>query len=55
VGLAAADALQVKLTHQPLHGAAGHGDAFPVQLPPYLAGAIDPEMLGATPALDSDP
>jgi hypothetical protein len=36
----------VKLTHQPLHGAAGHGDAFEVQLPPDLAGAVDAEVLG---------
>jgi hypothetical protein len=36
----------VKLAHQPLHGAAGHRDPLPVQLPPHLAGAIDAEVLG---------
>jgi hypothetical protein len=46
VGLATARALQAQLTHQPLHGAAGHGDPFTVQLPPDLAGAIDTEVLG---------
>jgi hypothetical protein len=50
VGLATADALQVKLAHQPLHGAAGHGDPFAVQLPPHLAGAVDAKVLGVDPA-----
>jgi hypothetical protein len=40
----------VKLTHQPLHGAAGHGDAFPVELAPDLAGARDAEVLAMNPS-----
>ena len=48
--LAPTHTLQVKLTHQPLHGAAGHGDPFAVQLPPDLAGAVDAESgLGVHP------
>ena len=47
--LAPAHTLQAKLTHQPLHGAAGHGDPFAVQLPPDLAGAVHPELLGVDP------
>ena len=46
VGLATADTLQAQLTHQPLDGVAGHRDPFTAQLPPDLAGAIDPEVLG---------
>jgi len=49
-GLATAHTLQVKLTHQPLHGAASHGDPFAVELAPDLAGAIDAEVLGVDPA-----
>jgi hypothetical protein len=43
--LAAHDALQAKLTQQPLDGAAGHPDALPVELPPELAGAVHLEVL----------
>jgi hypothetical protein len=39
-----------QLTHQPLDGAAGHRGTLPVQLPPDLPGAIDPEVLGVDPA-----
>jgi hypothetical protein len=48
-GLAAADPFQAQLAHQPLHGAASHGDSFAVQLPPDLAGAVDAEVLGVDP------
>jgi hypothetical protein len=48
-GLATADALKAQLTHQPFHGAAGHRDPLPVQLPPDLPGAVDPEVLGMHP------
>jgi len=48
-GLAAAHALQAKLTHQPLDGAAGDGDPLAVQLPPDLASSVHPEVLGVDP------
>jgi hypothetical protein len=46
---ATAHTLQVKLTHQPLDGAASHRDAFATQLPPDVPGAVDPEVLGMHP------
>jgi hypothetical protein len=49
VGLAAADAFQAQFAHEALDGAAGHRDPLPVQLPPHLAGAVDPEVLGMDP------
>jgi hypothetical protein len=49
VGLAAADAFQAQFAHEALDGAAGHRDPFTVQLPPDLAGAVDPEVLGMHP------
>jgi hypothetical protein len=48
-GLATADALQAQRAHQPLHGAAGHGDPFAVQLPPHLTGAVDAQVLSVDP------
>src|ERR1700736_3418488 len=33
----------------PLDGAAGHRDPFPVQLEPHLAGAVDTEILCVDP------
>jgi hypothetical protein len=50
VGLAAADAFQAQLAHQPLEGAASHHDPLPMQLPPDLAGAVDPEVVLVDPA-----
>jgi hypothetical protein len=50
LGLATADAFQAQLTHQPLHGAAGHHDPLAVQLAPELAGAVDAQVLGMDPA-----
>ena len=47
--LPAADACKVKLAHQALHGAAGHHDPFPVQLPPDLAGTVDAEVVPVDP------
>ena len=44
MGLATADTLEAQLAHQPLHRAAGDCDALAVQLPPHLAGAVDPEV-----------
>ena len=35
--------------HQPLDGAAGHRDPFPVQLQPHLGGTVDAETLGVYP------
>src|SRR3954471_15681262 len=43
--LAANGAAQAHLPHQALYRAAGHHDAFPSELPPDLAGAIDPEVI----------
>jgi hypothetical protein len=44
-GLLAADgATQTHLPHQAFHRAAGHRDAFPAELPPDLAGAVDLEV-----------
>jgi hypothetical protein len=43
VGLAAADGFQAQFAHEALDGAAGHRDPLAVQLPPDLAGAIDPK------------
>jgi hypothetical protein len=34
-------ALEPKVSHEALHGAAGHSDALPMQCPPYLLGPID--------------
>jgi hypothetical protein len=50
VGLATADAFQAQLAHEAFHRAAGHHDPLAVQLPPHLAGAIDPEVLVVDPA-----
>jgi hypothetical protein len=47
--LAAPHTLQAKLFHQPLDGAAGHRDSFPVQLQPHLAGTVDAETLSVYP------
>ena len=44
--LAADDALQTQLTHEPFHGATRNVDALPHQLAPDLAHAIDLEVLG---------
>jgi hypothetical protein len=44
-GLLAADcATQAHPPHQALHRTAGHRDALPAELPPDLAGAVDPEV-----------
>jgi hypothetical protein len=44
-GLLAADgAAQAHLPHQAFHRATGHHDACPAELPPDLAGAVDPEV-----------
>src|SRR3954447_12859097 len=43
--LAPHDALQAHRAHQPRHGAASERDAFPEQLPPDLADAVDAEVL----------
>ena len=48
--LAAYDALQPQLPHQPLNRATGHHDAFPQELPPDLAHAVDLKVLIANPA-----
>ena len=48
--LAAAGTDQTQVAHQPLHGAPGHRDAFPVQLQPHLPRAVDPEVLLVDPA-----
>ncbi len=37
----ATNALQAKLSHQPLNGAARHDDAFTVHLPPDFVGTVD--------------
>ena len=42
--LAAHHALQAQSAHQPLDRAARHLEAFPAQLPPELARAIDLEI-----------
>lgn len=39
------DALEIHLTHQPLHGAACDGEPFSPQLTPDLAHAVDSEVL----------
>ena len=43
--LTAHDALQTIQSHQPLHRAVGHVDAFAPQLTPDLAGAVDLEIV----------
>jgi hypothetical protein len=40
------DALQAQLAHQPGDGAAGHGYALAVQLPPYLPDPVGAEVVG---------
>ena len=47
--LAADDTPQAHLTHQPLHRAAGDGEALPLQLSPDLSRAVDGEVLGEHP------
>ncbi len=47
--LAADDALQTQLTHEPFHGATRNVDALPHQLTPDLAHTIDLEVLGEDP------
>lgn len=42
---AANDPAQAQALHQALDGAAGYVEAFPAQLPPHLAHAVDPEIL----------
>jgi hypothetical protein len=39
------NAPQALLAHQPLHGAASHRNAFPMQLFPHFAGAVGSEVL----------
>jgi len=50
VGLATNRAPQPQLAHEALHRAAGDWAALAVQLPPHLAGAIDPEVVVIDPA-----
>ena len=38
------NAHQAHQAHQALHGATGHRDVLPVQLPPHLPGAVDLEV-----------
>jgi hypothetical protein len=38
--------LQAKIAHEPLHCAARHLETFALHLPPNLAHAIHPEVLG---------
>ena len=42
---AAVGTAQPEHLHQPLHGAAGHRDAFPVQRQPHLPGAVNAVVL----------
>jgi hypothetical protein len=48
--LPAHGALEAQRTHQALHRAPGHRDAFAPQLPPDLARAVDQEVLLVHPA-----
>lgn len=44
-GFAADDPLKTHLPHQSRHGATGNIEAFPLELPPDLAHAVDGEVL----------